>query len=265
MQSFPSLPDATDAPDIFDGHLWVREYVDGLPLRFQLESDGALVFGDAERTFRRWQEPHPYRHAVRHIRELFSADTLHNAAENPTAYTFFGVATVRRRLPYDYSRLPPFLGTEIHERIEGFLAPDRIERAFDRLGLEQVAIVEKEIPTRYFDPASYEVPESAYYVGPAAGVVFRNKTGGRARKLHPALIVDDPEPPETEAAELGEQAVTNERINRALETQGNDTVEDVAERVTEISIHESLGMRVDAIDISAYERGIERAVRERFR
>lgn len=265
MQSFPPLPDADDVPEVFDGHLWIREYVDGLPLRFQLESDGALAFGNAERTFRRWDEPHPYRHAVRYVRESFSADTLQAAADDPPAYTFFGVATVRGRLPYDYSQLPPFLGTEIHERIEGYLTPDRAERAFERLGLQSVAIAQKEVPTRHFDPASYEIPESAYYVGPAAGVVFRNKRGGRARKRHPALLPDDPEPPDTDAETLAEQAVTEERINQALEAAGTDTVEAVAARVVEMTIHESLGSTVDAIDIDAFEFAVESAVRERFR
>lgn len=265
VHPFPPLPDAGDAPDVFDGHLWIREYLEGLPLRFKLESDGVLAFGNADRTFRQWDEPHPYRHAVHHVRQAFSADTLRAAVDDPAAHTFFGVATVRGRLPYDYGRLPPFVGTEIHERVEGFLAPDRTERAFDRLGLEPVAVAEKEVSTRHFDPARYEIPESAYYVGPAAGVVFRNKTGGRARKLHPALIDDDPEPPDASAEELAQRAVTDERIDRALESSRADSVAAVAERVAEMAIHESLGRTVEAIDVDTFQVAVERIVRDRFR
>lgn len=266
MQSFPPLPDAEDAPNVFDGHLWIREYVEGLPLRFRLETDGSMTFGDADRSFRRWAEPHPYQHAVRYVRESFSADALREAAADPAAYTFFGVATVRRRLEYDYDRLPPFLGTEIHERLEGVHTPDRAEQGFRRLGLEPVAVLEKEVAARHFDPEQYDVPESAYYVGPAAGVVFRNKTGGRAKTRHPALVTDDPEPPEDDAAALATEVVTDRRMDRAIAAAGGDaTAETVAERVATMAIHESLGVRADQVNLDAFETAVAREVRKRFR
>ncbi|MFC6724641.1 hypothetical protein ACFQE1_09680, partial [Halobium palmae] len=118
-------------------------------------------------------------------------DGLLAAVDDVESVTFFGVATVRRRIDYDWDRLPAFLGTDVWtESREGFLPPDAVERAFDRLGLTAANAVEKEVRAVDFDPETYEIPASNWYDGPAAGVAFRNKTGLRARRLRPEVRGD---------------------------------------------------------------------------
>ncbi len=93
---------------------------------------------------------------------------------------------------------------------------------------------------RDFDPGAYEVPESAWYDGPAAGVVVRNKRGGRGkltadggdeeRREHGA---DDHEDPATLAA----REATGDRLERAtdaIKRRGEPVrVDALVERVTE--------------------------------
>ena len=48
MKPFPPLPPVAET-DLGDGHLWVQELVAGEPLRFRLDADGTLTFGNRQR------------------------------------------------------------------------------------------------------------------------------------------------------------------------------------------------------------------------
>jgi len=174
MKSYPTIPRVANAPEeLFEGHLWLLEKVDGAQLRFQLQGSGLIRFGTRERVFDDPTElPLAYQHAVRHVRERLDRDALRQAVDDVTGVTFFGVSTHRHTVEYDWERLPPFLGIDVHTS-EQFLPPDRAEGIFERLGLEPVNAVEREVRGRDFDPNSYEIPPSAWYDGPAAGVVIR--------------------------------------------------------------------------------------------
>ncbi|MFC5279654.1 RNA ligase family protein [Halorubrum rubrum] len=182
MKRYPSLPTVSDAPEgLLSGHLWLLELIDGWHLRFRMTDSGLIRFGDREAVYDDPGElPDAYGHAVRHVRERFDRETLRDAVEDVSDVVFFGVATGRRTIGYDWSRTPSFLGHDVWSADAGaFRPPDAAEAIFERLGLDPVNAVERERRARDFDPESYAVPSSAWYDGPAAGVVVRNKAGGR--------------------------------------------------------------------------------------
>ncbi|MFC4548816.1 MULTISPECIES: RNA ligase family protein [Halorussus] len=227
MRRYPSIPPIEDAPpELLDGgHLWIQERVDGAALRFELRDSGLLRFGDRTRVFDADEIPDAYRHAVRHVRKRFDRRALRDAVGDVESVTFFGVATHRRAIDYDWDRLPSFLGTDVwSEEKAAFLPPDSVEGIYERLGLDPVNAVAKEVRAVDFDPDSYEIPESAWYDGPAKGVVLRNKTGERATLPNPAFEdSEDRGPVETSAEEFAEAYATDDRFRavvRELEAEG---------------------------------------------
>ena len=219
MKRYPPIPRLADAPDgLFEsGHLWLTEKVDGDLLRVQLRANGLIRFGDRDRVYEDPEAiPEPYGHAVRHVRERLDREALGAAVDDVESVVLFGVATHRRRIEYDWDRLPSFLGVGVCSGEEGsFRPPDAAEGIFDRLGLEAVNAVERERNTRDFDPDSYAVPESAWYDGPAAGVVVRNKKGGRAKLIHPAFDESQsPEPIEATAEALADSYADDRRFEK---------------------------------------------------
>ncbi|MUW14570.1 hypothetical protein GJ633_07695 [Halorubrum sp. CBA1125] len=185
LPPFPSLPDVTDADahgDLLEGHLWLLELIDGTGLRFRMDESGLLRFGGPEATYADVDAaPLPLRPAIRHVRERFDREAVRAAVDDPSTVAFFGVATHRRGIDYDWERMPPFLGTDVWAgSTRAFRPPDAAAAIHGGVGLEPVNAIERERNARDFDPAEYAVPESAWYEGPAAGVVVRNKRGGRA-------------------------------------------------------------------------------------
>ena len=200
MHDVPPTPSIGDAPPelLASGHLWLQEAVDGCPLRFQLTETGAILVGDDERLFEAEEAPLQYRRAVRHLEMELDRDALREAVPAVSSITFYGVATCRRRLAYDWDRLPPVLGTDVWSATEeSFLPPDTVEQVFERLGLDPLPAISKEIRAVDFDPDEYEIPDSHWADEPAAGVVVRNKRGGRA-------LIERTEPPLGDERELTE-------------------------------------------------------------
>jgi hypothetical protein len=251
MKDFPALPPLSDAPDelLASGHLWILELVDGAWFRFGLDDAGVVRFGDERRVYGDPDSvPESYRHAVRHVRESLDRDALRAAVPNVEDVVFFGVATTRRSIAYDWTRTPSFLGYDVWSADAGeFRPPDAAEQIFDRLGLHPVNAFEKERNTRDFDPDGYEVPDSAWYDGPAKGVVVRNKRGKggqRATFGHPDFrektVV---KPVEGDADGVAANLVPRERFERIaaeLETRGRPvTVDSVYERALEAAFRES--------------------------
>lgn len=252
MQPFPETPTLDDAPpDLFEqGHLWLQEWVVGAPLRFQVTETG-LVFGDDRRTFEQWNEPPGYRYVVREVRDRFDETAFRAAVDDPGVYTFFGVATRHEGIDYDWERLPGFLGVDVYAPDRGFRTPDVAEQGFERLGLDPVNAVEKELPARDFRPDRYAFPDSAWYDGPVAGVLARNKRGGRAVLGNAAVDRSEPSPPAPET--LVAEYVTPERIDRTAERLGDRaSVDAVLDRLVETLVREryaALGNRVDVAEL----------------
>ncbi|MFC7165969.1 hypothetical protein [Halospeciosus flavus] len=137
MKEFPDIPDVANAPDALfeEGHLWLYELVDGVPLRFRLTEYGTLRFGDRERTYKPDDVPLRFRHAARHVRERLDRDALRAAVDDPTDVVFFGVATIHQSVDYDWARLPSFLAFDVwNGGREQFLAPETVETVVDQLG-----------------------------------------------------------------------------------------------------------------------------------
>lgn len=280
MRPFPTTPDGEGASDaVFDGgHLWVQEWVDCAPFRFRLRDSGVIQFGGAERPFGD-DPPLPYRHAVRHVRERFDREALRESVEDVEGVVFFGVATHRQSVDYDWARLPSFLGSDVWsgER-DAHLPPDRVEQAFDALGLQPVNTVEKEVRGADFDPAAYDFPDSAWYDGPVAGVLIRNKTGDRVRLPNPAVGADggastatdtgeDQETPPGSAAAIADRYVTRARLERlasAVESLGRPvTPERLSERAVEDVLREVHRELLDGrTDVGAFRSAVARRVAE---
>jgi hypothetical protein len=284
MKQFPPVPRAEEAPaDLFDsGHLWIQERIDGLHVRFRLRDSGVLEFGGRERVYGTDTDgiPAPYHHAVRHVRERFDREALRDSAAEPSSVVFFGEAPVRRAIDYDWNRTPSFLGFDVWDSSEDrFLPPDSVERVYDRLGLQSVNTVRKEVRASDFDPDDYEVPDSAWYDGPAAGVVVRNKTGRRATIPNPDFEGADEATPEgapdaesvdAPADELAEEYATRQRVEktvRELEARERPvTFDAVYERVVEDIVREKHHRLFDehsSVDASEFRSAVAARV-QRF-
>ena len=282
MRTFPPLPDllASDSPDdVLRGHLWLLELVEGTGLRFRMDDSGLLQFGGPDETYRNLDDaPLAVRPAIRRVRARFDREALRASVEDPEAVVFFGVATHHRGIDYDWERLPPFLGAEVwvaeataadesaastasstssDTSAGAFRPPDAVEAIFDGVGLDPITAVEREVNARDFAPAAYSIPESAWDDGPAAGVVVRNKRGGRGvitgERSGSAPTWDGEPTPATRAGDAGDGAgaidrsaaryATPGRFERAvgsLERDGTPvTVGALAERVVEVVARET--------------------------
>jgi hypothetical protein len=223
MKTYPSIPPIENAPDgLFDGgHLWILEKIDGAHLRVQLRESGRLRFGGRNRVYSDVSKvPEPYQYAVRHVQERLDRQALRDAVDNVEAIVFFGEATHRQTIDYDWDRLPSFLGFDVWSATdEAFLGPDTAEQVFERVGLDPVNAIERELPARDFDPETYTVPQSAWYDGPAEGVVIRNKRGQCAQRCSPDVPDgEEPAPADTSAKELAERYATEQRFERVATT-----------------------------------------------
>jgi hypothetical protein len=245
MKNAPPQPPLDEAPDELTetGHLWLLEYVDGGPLRFQVQESGLIRFGDNKRVFHPDEIPVRFHHAVRHVREHLDREALRSAVDDVEDFVFFGTATYRQRIDYDWSRLPSFLGTDIWSAAdERYLTFDTVENALERLGLEAVNAFERELPARDFDPERYTIPESAWYDGPAAGVVARNKRGERGQIVSADFESVDAEVSARTADEVAANLATDERFEKVEKhlRQRNQavTVDALADRVFEEIVRE---------------------------
>jgi hypothetical protein len=247
MKAYPSIPRVSNAPaELFEeGHLWLLEKVDGANFRFQLRQSGLVRFGDRSRVYEDPTDvPDPYQHAVRHIQESLDRSALRNAVDDVEQVVFFGEAMHHHTIEYDWERTPSFLGIDVWSATtESFRPPDAAERIFQHLGLQPVNAIEREFPARDFDPDAYTIPRSAWYAGPAEGVIIRNKQGDRAKLLHPDFReVDDTVPVDASAAELARKYATTRRFEKLaakFDDQGQPvTFERLYERVLEDIVRE---------------------------
>jgi hypothetical protein len=292
MRQFPPLPDLdeTDAPDgLLDGHLWLLELIDGTGLRFSMDESGLLRFGGPATAYDDPDAvPLALRPAVRRVRDRFDREALREAVADPAGVTFLGVATHRRGTDYDWDRIPPFLGTDVWvgddtpeaDATDGaFRPPDAAAAIFEGVGLDPVNAVAREVNARDFDPDEYAVPASAWRDGPAAGVVVRNKRGGRGRIARgtgggearaeggdPADAGGDGSADPDELAATHARPERFERVVAALDRRGEPaTVDALADRTVEAVARETAlrfesgasgrdGVDVDRFRASVVER-----------
>ena len=261
MQDLPPYPAVDDASDVFaSGHLWVEELIVGDPLRFRMTDAGYLEFGDAEEAFAHDAVPLRYRHAVRAVRESFAGEAFRDAVEDPTTVTFVCVAVHRvddagngdangATPAYDWARTPSVLGTDVYDAERGrFLPRDVVRTVFDRVGLPTVEPVAQELRAADVAPASYPIPDSAWYDGPAAGIVFHNKGGGRAvrRRRSADDHGENADPDDRSLDEFLDDHVTDVwlgRVRGACEATGDPvTVETLTDRALEGLARETVAL-----------------------
>ncbi|WP_340097958.1 RNA ligase family protein [Salinibaculum salinum] len=247
MKTFPSIPRVANAPDdLFEeGHLWVLEKVDGANFRFQLQESGLLHFGDWNTVYDDpTAVPEPYQHAVRHVQTTLDRGALRGAVDSVADVVFFGEAMHRHTIDYDWDRTPSFLGFDVwSDNTGGFLDPGVAAQVFERLNLRPVNAIERELPARDFDPDRFEIPRSAWYDGPAEGVVIRNKRDQRAKLLHPEFQeADESVPVNASATDLAAKFATDHRFEKsAAKLEDNEipvTFETLYDRVLEDIIRE---------------------------
>lgn len=266
VKTFPPLADVADPPpDLFaGGHLWIQEYLDGAHLRVQLAESGQLRFGDRTRV---WGDAPPpaYEYVARHVREQLDREALRRAVEDVESVVFFGTAMHRHRLDYDWARTPPFLGFAVWSGgRERFLPPDAVEGIYERLGLDPVNAVAKEVRAVDVSPRAYTIPESAWRDGPAAGVVFVDKTGNRAKLLHPDYAAATHDPPATlTAEELAREATDDDRLGRIVAALRADGTSVDFDAVYERALTTAIRARHDWLFGDRGERGD--VVRRQFR
>ena len=241
MHPLPTRPSLSDlGREAFAGNVWIEELLDADPLRFAVEG-GRLRFGDGVRSFSEGDPPPRYRAAVRAVREGFDVGALFEAVADPSAYTFVCDATVRRHLPYDWERLPAAVGIEIHDAtVDRWLPPDETARVYERLGLATPNAFERERPARHFYPDRYGMPDSAWYDGPPAGILVRDKNGTGAVRYHPDFDPDAPVERERLTPDsLVEACVTDEGIARVAASFDGEGFEPLFDRVLDSVFRET--------------------------
>jgi len=268
VQQYPAIPAVGDEAPEFAGHLWLLEAVEGSLLRFQLAESGAIRFGGEQRVYRDDEAiPRQCRRAVRHVRERLDRAALRRAVDDVCSLTFVGWATHRERIDYGWERLPPFLGVDVHDAdSDAFRPPDATETIFDRLGIDPATAVERERHSRDFNPGSYRIPESAWYDGPAAGIVIRDKRGARAMLTNSEISTSAENPiPSENADSLAAAVATDRRFERVasrLRERGKaPTVDELRERVIEDVYREEHGRLFGGervIDESAFRTAVAR-------
>jgi hypothetical protein len=271
VKTYPPVPHVDSAPEEFleSGHLWIQELIDGAQLRFRLRESGRLEFGDDRRRFG-GEIPGPYRHAVRHARETLDRAALRSAVDDVETVVFVTEATHRQAIEYEFGRMPSVLGLDVWDADRAaFLPPDGVERVYDRLGLATVNTFDREVRASDFDPVPAAVPESAWYDGPAAGVVLRNKTGDRAKLPNPAVdLAVDPEPLDGDPAALADRYAADELLRQVrsdLPADREPTFEVLFERAYEAILRRAHGRLLHGgtdLDVGAFRSAVGRRVRE---
>lgn len=237
MKGFPSTDLLRGDVDI-SGHYWVQELVTGRRLRFQVRESGFLAFGDVERQFEAGEVPLPYRHASRHVQRSLDLESLQASVDSTESVTFFGVATLYRGVDYGWIGVPAFLGVDVWvDERDSYLPPDAAYSAYSSLGLTALPAIDKEVTSKYTDFTEYvegETPGSRYRDGGVAGVLVRDKSGGRGQEW--LVELDGPGSVGSEGVEeIVDRYVTTERIESAImelrSRSGGASVENVLERV----------------------------------
>jgi hypothetical protein len=262
MKPFPELPAVDAAAEDLTGHLWIQELVAGAPLRIRMDADGTLWFADRERPL--GDPPPSLRSAVAHVERELDRGALLDAAEDPSAVVLYGVATRLEGVPYEFDRLPPLLGTDVWSGDRGeYVPPDVAERTFERLGLAPVNALQKEVDGRHLDVEGYDVPASAWYDGPAAGAVFRSKTGDRAALRTGDARVDVGGLPGDPGA-LAEEVVTTARVQRVAARFDDPEFDDVLAGTLAAVAREEHARLPDDHEDRAFRTAVAELVGERW-
>lgn len=272
MKPFPETPHLGEAGDL-TGHLWIQELPTGGQLRFQAAASGLVTFAIADQSFDAAEAvPPPYRRAAESVNEHFDRDAFHGATDDPDRVTFVGLATRNEGVTYDWSALPPFVATDVWSGNKGeHLTPDTATSVFKRLGLPTLPAVEKEARAAHTALGRYEqtdgFPTSQWRDGDAAGVLIRNKTGGRLQAWRPEAATATLATVTGTAAELAAKYATANRIERTVANLREDgqspTVDAIRARLIADVTREAYGHLYTDGEFVVPTREFEAAIAER--
>ncbi len=273
MKQCPETPVLDEVE--FSGHVWVQELPTGGEFRFQVAPSGLVTSATAQQSFdTATAVPPQFRRAAELIDERLDREALEAATDDPSDVTFCGIATRNEGVEYDWSMVPPFVGVDIWSgRKEQFLSPDAAAGVFKRLGLPTIPAIEKELAAAHTDLTRYEnqgrFPESEWREGQAAGILIRDKSGGRGlawRQEQNAAPASDPQ----STVELATEYATDERIEQtvaALQADGQPvTVDTVGDRlVADVAREAYVDLFVDGefvTSLSAFQSAIAERVQQ---
>jgi len=269
VKPFPGTPPLSEAS--LTGHVWIQEHVTGRRVRFQVAPSGMLTFGAPKEVFDADGVPLPYRRATEHVRRDLDLSALRRATDEPDSVTFFGVATLYEGIEYDWSELPPFVGVDVwSDERDAYLPPDAAVRAYEAVGLSPLPAVEKEANSDYTDLDGYvagEMSSSEWRDGAAAGVLVRDKSGGRGETWATKLTETDAEDSTPDG--LARKHATEESIDSTAETlveSGEEpTVDAVLERLLADTARENHSRLYNGEKLVVPKKEFRSAVAERVR
>jgi ATP-dependent RNA circularization protein (DNA/RNA ligase family) len=149
----------------------IEEKIDGANFRFYIK-DNNIIFGsrnlildkDAERS-KSWGK------CIEYIKDIFSHDNIKFYND----LIFFGECCIRHSTPYDFDKMPPFLGFDIFNlNTNEFLDLEDCKRTYSDLGIEFVPIIEITKVGKIKEFRDEDIPKSKYYDGQAEGIVLKN-------------------------------------------------------------------------------------------
>lgn len=155
-----------------DQMIFVQEKIDGANIRFMPVGDGRIVFGSRTQSIGDSEQDigGNWKRCVDFILEQTKDKDLGAFAGS----IFYGECCVRHSLDYDWDRIPPYLGFDILDPVDGFVSADIARKHFDYLGLPMVPEVwsgyAKDLP----ELTEAWIPQSAYAPTQAEGVVLKN-------------------------------------------------------------------------------------------
>jgi hypothetical protein len=219
----PETPALVDT-DTFTGHVWVQELPTAGQFRFQVADSGLITFATPDQTYDAASAvPLQFRLAADAIRERLDRQALSAATETPERITFAGLAPRYEGIDYEWPSVPGFVGVDVwSDEADGWLSPDTATTVYDRLALPTLPVVGKELPVSHTDLDQYTsataFPGSNWRDGPAAGLLFRDKTGTRAQTWHSTVTESDPEIHAEGVDELVTRYAPADHIDRISET-----------------------------------------------
>jgi hypothetical protein len=198
----------------------MQELPTGGQFRFQVAPSGLVTFATDTRSFETVEEvPIQYQRAAKLISERLNRKAIQAATDEPDDVLFCGIATRNEGVSYDWDSLPAFVGTDVWSASKGrFLSPDATVNVFDEVGLPTVPAIDKEVPaahtdfTQFEDPAAF--PPSEWGEGKAAGILIRDKSGGRtaAWRVDPSSVPSTSE--QRSVTDLAAAYATPDRIEQ---------------------------------------------------
>lgn len=248
MEAIPTIPalETRERRFLEDGHGWLFEAVRGEPFRFAIDETGMLHFGTRRQCGPGKELPPRFWRSATEIRDDINRDVLQSALGKDDDVTFIGIATCFAGIPYDWAGMPPFLGTTIwSSRADGWLPPDRTEQIFEAIGVRPLPPLDRELRLRDFSVPKTP-PASAWYNGPAAGLLLRKKPDEWTR-----ISFEGGSSPDVAGDPLGTspEAIAAHPMIEALDPGSTASIDDRAEIVVAEAYrryHHRIGIEPDA-------------------